>query len=194
MGYDVVGVDVGPAVLAHAKRSARRSQVAERTRFVRQDLRQLAQPQEFEAAVLVYHILEAFPRPDQRRILRRLRASLVPGGRLIVEMRTRSDHPEGRTSSWYVADSSLLADTPHLLLSDAFTDNRRNTFVLRETAVLDDGSVLAQHTSSAMTTLDRIPGLFDQAGFRVRAIYEGWSAYRADMTSPAVVVVAEAPR
>jgi hypothetical protein len=109
---------------------------------------------------------------------------------LIVEMRLRPDQPEGRISSWDVVPVSLLADRRHLLLVETVHDRVRNQYVLRETAVFDDGSTAVQQTSSALTPLDRIPALFARAGLRVDAIYDGWSRFTASTLSDSALVVA----
>lgn len=192
-GYEVTGLDVGPAVLQHARRLARDARVP--ARFLQGDLRELAPPPEpFDAAVLVYYVLEGFPRAVQVDVLRRLAAQLRPGGRLIAELRTRPDQPEGRLAGWEVVAHSLLSDRRHLLLSDTRWDARRREYVLREVAVFDDGSVAAQQTTSALIPLSGVPSLFGRAGLRVVAVYDGWSRYRATGLSESLLVVAERPR
>jgi 2-polyprenyl-3-methyl-5-hydroxy-6-metoxy-1,4-benzoquinol methylase len=189
-GYDVTGVDIGPAVIRHAKGLARRRRVAPRCHFATGDLREADLGDGYDAVMLIYHVLEAFPRREQARLLRRLHDAVVPGGRVIVEMRTGSDHPDGRLSSWDVAEWSLLADRRHLLLSDSTYDAHTMTFVLRETAVFDDGSTAFQQTTSQLTPLERIPALFERAGLRIRAVYDGWTPHRAVPGVRSVLVVA----
>jgi hypothetical protein len=69
-------------------------------------------------------------------------------------------------------------------------DRARNTYLLRETAVFDDGTTAVQQTSSALTRLHAIPALFARAGLRVDAVYDGWSRYRANALCNTVLVVA----
>ena len=97
------------------------------------------------------------------------RGPLRPGAPLVVEMRLRPDQAEGRISSWDVVDASLLSDRRHLLLVETVHDRAANTYVLRETAVFDDGTTAVQQTSSAFTRFDAIPTLFARAGLRVDA-------------------------
>lgn len=192
MGYDVDGIDIGPAVLAHARKEARQAGVLGRCRFLAEDLRQLNVASGYEAAMLIYHVLEAFPRTEQVGLLRRIRRTLVPGGTLIVEMRTRADQPEGRISTWDLVEGSLLSERRHLLLTDTVYDRQRNIFILRECAVFDDGHTLCQQTSAALTPLRRIEGLFGRGGFDVSHIFDGWSRRAADATTAGVLVVAQA--
>ncbi|HEX6491971.1 MAG TPA: class I SAM-dependent methyltransferase [Candidatus Dormibacteraeota bacterium] len=191
-GWHVVGVDTGAAVLRHARRLARDSGVVVGFRHV--DLRRLELPPEFDAVILVYFILEAFPRRQQVDVLRRLAAALRPGGRLVAELRVRPEQPPGRITGWDVVPHSLLSDEPHLLLSDTVYDERRHTYVLREIAVLDDGGVAIQQTTGRLVTLAEVPELFARAGLRVRAVYDGWTRYRATGLSESLLVVADRQR
>ena len=188
-GYDVTGVDVSPAALRHA-RAASRAQ-ALKIRFLRADLRSLdLRGATSDVALLIYYVLEAFPRRSQAGILRRLGRALAPGSRLVVEMRLRPDQPPGRVDWWEVVPHSILGDRRHLLLGDTTYDPQRNLYVLREMAVFDDGRVEAQQTSAWLCPYDDIPALFRRGGFDVVEIFEGWSRHRATQLSASVLVVA----
>lgn len=190
-GYDVTGVDVGPAALRHARTLARTKAMRRRLRFVRGDLRSLPPPATpFDAAVLIYYVLEAFPRAEQPLVLRTLARALRPGGCLIVEMRLVPDQPPGRIAWWDVVPSSVLGDRRHLLIGDSTFTPRRHSYVLREIAVFDDGSVAAQQTSAWLCPFDRIPALFRRGGLQVSAMYDGWSSRRATALSESVLLVA----
>jgi len=189
-GYSVTGLDVGDAVLRHARSLARDAGVT--ASFRRADLRTLAERERYDAVLLVYFILEGFRRSHQVTVLRHLAASLRPGGRLIAELRVRPDQPPGRLSAWEYVPFSILGDRRHLLLTDATYDDQAHTYVLREIAVHDDG-VVVQQTTGAFTPLADVAPLFARAGLEVRAVYDGWSRYRATGLSQSLLVVAEKP-
>ncbi|MDQ6856281.1 MAG: class I SAM-dependent methyltransferase, partial [Candidatus Dormibacteraeota bacterium] len=115
-GYRVTALDVGPAVVTHARRLAREQGVADNVVARVGDLRALDDADRYDAAVLIYHVLEAFPRRQQVDVLRRLARAVRSRGSLVVEMRLRPDQVEGRISSWDVVNGSLLAERRHLLL------------------------------------------------------------------------------
>ena len=60
------------------------------------------------------------------------------------------EQPPGRITGWDVVPHSLLSDEPHLLLADTVYDERRHTYMLREIAVLDDGTVEIQQTTGRL--------------------------------------------
>ena len=190
-GYDVTGVDVSPAALRHARAASRAQPRSRPVRFVRADLRTLELPgAAFDVALLIYYVLEAFPRRSQAGILRRLGRALEPGAELVVEMRLRPDQPPGRVDWWEVVPHSLLGDRRHLLIGDTTYDPQRHLYVLREMAVFDDGRVEAQQTSAWLCPYDDIPALFRRGGFDVVEIFDGWSRHRANQLSASVLVVA----
>jgi SAM-dependent methyltransferase len=190
-GYAVVGIDNNDAALRHARRLARKA--ASGAVFRRVDLRALNAQQEFDTALLIYFVLEGFPRRTQLEVLRRLCSALRPRGRLLAELRVRPEHPRGRLSTWEVAPFSLFADRPHLLLTDTTWDDRRRVYVLREIAVLDDGSVTVRQTTGSMLRLEEVGTFFARAGLRIHRVYDGWSRHPATGLSETLLVVAERP-
>jgi SAM-dependent methyltransferase len=191
LGYDVTGVDVSAAALSHARGLARQTPLLGTARFVKGDLRNVPLPDAgFDAAFLVYFVLEAFSRAEQPKVLARLAASLAATGTLIVEMRLHPDQPPGRIDWWDVVPNSLLSDRRHLLLGDAVYDQRRHTYVLREVAVFDDGSVAARQTSGWLCPFASIPRLFARAGLADVSMFDGWSGAPAHALSDSLLVVA----
>jgi SAM-dependent methyltransferase len=190
-GHAVTGLDANPAAIRHARSLARRSPAGQRLRFIRTDLRLPLPGGPYDAGILIYYVLEAFPRREQPALLRRLAEVLAPGGVLIAELRLRPDQVEGRIPWWEVVPRSVLADRRHLLLGDTTYDRRRNLYVLREIAVFDDGSVATQQTSAWLCPFDAIPRLFERGGFRLRSIYDGWTTSPGSQLSESVLVVAE---
>jgi len=191
LGYDVTGIDVSAAALRHARGLARATPILGTARFVEGDLRDVPLPDAgFDAAFLVYFILEAFSRTEQPKVLARLAGSLAPKGALIVEMRLHPDQPPGRIDWWDVVPNSLLSDKRHLLLGDAVYDERRHTYVLREVAVFDDGTVAARQTSGWLCPFASIPGLLARAGLADVSMFDGWTGAPAHALSESILVVA----
>lgn len=191
LGHHVTGVDVSAPALRHARSLVRNAKPRGSARFVRSDLRDLElAPGNFDAALLVYYVLEAFPRVIQPLVLARLSAALAPDGVLIAEMRLRPQQPPGRLEWWDPVPNSLLSDRRHLLLGDSVYDDRRHTYVLRDVAVFDDGSVSVRQTSAWLCPFGSIPRLFKRGGLRVVAMYDGWTGETGSAASESLLVVA----
>lgn len=191
LGHDVTGIDVSAAALGHARGLARSARPAGTARFVKGDLRDVPLPEGgFEAALLVYFVLEAFSRVEQPKLLARIAKALAPQGVLIAEVRLHPDQPPGRIDWWDIVPNSLLSDRHHLLLGDAVYDQRRHTYVLREVAVFDDGSVSTRQTSGWLCPFAAIPRLFAKAGLPDVTMFDGWTRSPADALSETILVVA----
>jgi SAM-dependent methyltransferase len=191
LGYRVDGIDVGPAVIRHARKEARASGVARLTHFEVGDVRNLPLEPRYDAVLLIYYVLENLTAPRQAAALRRLAASLRPGGRLIAEFRLRPDQLPGRLSAWEVADGSLLGKRRQLLLSDSVFDRTRNLFILREVAIFPGGRVAVQQTTSRLLRFEEIPVAFARAGMRVTHTFDGWTRYPGSPLCDSLVVVGE---
>lgn len=118
LGHRCRGVDFSPASVRYARERAAADGSA--CTYVEGDLRQADFGRDHDLAMLLYGELNVFAPDDARRILRKARAALRPGGRLLVE-----PHPlatiEGRGAQppiWWTAASGLFADTPHLVLEE----------------------------------------------------------------------------
>jgi SAM-dependent methyltransferase len=191
LGYRVHGVDIGPAVIRHARQEARAAGVARLTHFEVGDVRNLPLDARYDAVILIYYVLENLTASRQASALRRLAASLRPGGRLIAEFRLRPDQLPGRVSAWEVTDASLLGRRRQLLLSDSVYDRTRNLFILREVAVFPDGSVAVQQTTSRLLRFEEIPVVFARARLRVIHTFDSWTRYPGSPLCDSLVVVAE---
>jgi SAM-dependent methyltransferase len=191
LGHHVTGIDVSAPALRHARSLVRDAKAPGSAAFVRADLRDVElAPGAFDAALLVYYVIEAFPRIVQPLILARLANALAPDGVVVAEMRLRPQQPPGRLEWWDAVPNSLLSDRRHLLLGDSVYDQRRNTYILRDVAVFDDGTVAVRQTSAWLCPFGSIPRLFKRGGLRVVAIYDGWTGEKASPASESVLVVA----
>jgi SAM-dependent methyltransferase len=191
LGYRVDGIDIGPAVIRHARREARAEGVARQVHFEVADVRDLTAATRYDAVILIYYVLENLPVRGQVAALRRLGSALLPGGRLIAEFRLRPDQLPGRLSAWEVTDSSLLGSRRQLLMSDSVYDRARNLFILREVAVFEDGEVAVQQTTSRLFGFDEIEKLLARAGMRLLRAFDGWTQHPGGPLCDSVLVVAE---
>jgi hypothetical protein len=108
---------------------------------------------------------------------------------VVAEMRVRPQQPPGRLEWWDAVPDSLLSDRRHLLLGDSVYDQRRHTYVLRDVAVFDDGTIAIRQTSAWLCPFASIPRLFKRGGLRVMAMYDSWTGEVGSPASESLLVV-----
>lgn len=86
-GHTVLGVDRVPGFLELARAEAAREALA--AEFVEADLRALRLPSEFDAAICLFDAFGYFADEEQALIVDNFHAALRPGGRLLLDVRTR---------------------------------------------------------------------------------------------------------
>lgn len=136
-GLDVTGIDFSPASIRHARQLAEGLGVAERTRFVLADVRDVlpkVASQEagcYDAALLLYGQLAVFTREEAAGLLRQAAAALRPGGRLAIELLDfpRIDKEPGNW--WFTDDTGLWGDAPFLCLGERAWDAQQRASIDR---------------------------------------------------------------
>lgn len=120
-GLDVLGVDFGPASIAYARELAAQEGVAQRCRFVQEDVREADFGVEaFDAALFLYGQAAVFERSEARALLEKIGRALRPGGRLCLELLDQEKVDKKESSWWYADDKGLWGDGPFLSLGQRF--------------------------------------------------------------------------
>jgi SAM-dependent methyltransferase len=122
LGHTCVGIDFGPASISHAVAEAERAELA--CTYYLADVREADYGEGYGLAMMIYGEINVFRPEDARLILRKARAALAPGGKLLLEPHTFEavKHEGHKAPSWYTSSSGLFSDAPHLVLSESFWD------------------------------------------------------------------------
>ena len=112
LGHRCLGTDFGPASIEYANQNKPDSS---RCDFVLGDVRQADLGGPYDLAMMLYGELNVFAPEEAALIVRKVHASLVPGGWLIVEVQTRDavEQLGRREASEYSCESGLFSDQPH---------------------------------------------------------------------------------
>lgn len=86
-GYKAVGIDLVPGFLEVAAKHA--AQIGVEPQFVEGDLRGFRAEDTFDAALCLFDVLGFFEDEDHELILHNAFSALVPGGKLLLDLRTR---------------------------------------------------------------------------------------------------------
>lgn len=113
-GMRVTAVDRSRTYLDVARESARAAGVE--LELVREDMRRFVAPQTFDAALNLYTSFGYFDGEEEnRRVASNMRASLVPGGGAVFELRGKEVlAAKGATLSWTEAGGVLLLEEPRV--------------------------------------------------------------------------------
>lgn len=176
-GAIVTGVDFGPASIAHARRLAAETGVAERCVFIEADVRDYTpEPGAFDAVLFLYGQLAVFPRDEAAALLRKTAAALRPGGRLCVELLDPARVDKKDSSWWFTDDKGLWGDRPFLHLGERRWNAAERTSVERyytlhlETGKTDE-IILCDQTYEA----EEMAGIMRAVGFDEVESHTAWA-------------------
>lgn len=174
-GFEVLGVDNSPAMLAEARRRAKRNR---RVRFERRDMRQLSWKGEFDAVINMFTSFGYFSHRQNLATLRGMAQALRPGGRVLIETIDR------RTLQRQLARNSTnrlwwpVRDGHYILEETRFDPGRR---VLHSDWLVFQRSGRRWSLSPKRIRLRLYDSaewreMFDASGLRRLAVYKGHDA------------------
>jgi ubiquinone/menaquinone biosynthesis C-methylase UbiE len=170
-GHEVTAVDPARASLE----VARRKPGAERVRWIEGSAEALPAGS-FDAALLTSHVAQFFIGDQEwSRVLRALRRSLLPGGRLIFESR---DPVYREWERWNPADSRRVIVLPDGDVVEAWTEvNGENEGVVSLTHhfVFTESDELVSEATLRFRSEEELRAAVEEAGFDVDRVYGGWA-------------------
>ena len=122
LGHRCIGIDIAPAAIAHARLQA--DAIAPQPRYLRADFTTLVLQEQFDLAMIIHGELNTLTRDEAASVLRRIRGSLEPGGRVLLEVhRFAAVEAIGhRRRTWVAAARGLFGDEPHLRIDESRWD------------------------------------------------------------------------
>jgi SAM-dependent methyltransferase len=178
-GYDVVGVDLSPAMLRlAAAKVAHDPGVSARVQLIEGDMRDLSLERRFKLALIPARAFQHVIEPaDQRRTLQCVRGHLGPGGHLVVdlfdanfEVLARSAEAMPRPTARHPVSGNLVRRTVLVRRHDPYSQVVRETLRIEELDAA--GTVIAsEETSWALrwSLRQEMAYLFELTGFEVVA-------------------------
>jgi SAM-dependent methyltransferase len=183
-GHRVVGVDRVPGFVELARAEAERESLD--AEFVEADLRALRLPSEFDAAICLFDAFGYFADEEQALILDNFYAALRPGGRLLLDVRTRE---------WMVrvpAVSVLDKGNGDMMIDRHHFDIESGRFVDHRTYVRG-GSQRDVRFSVRLYAYTELCAFLRARGFEILGGLGGYDGAPLSLTRPRTLVVAQRP-
>ena len=184
-GYKAVGIDTIQGFVDVATADAEKESLA--SQFVKGDLRGFRAEEIFDRAICLFDVLGFFSDEDHEVILRNAFDALMPGGRLLLDLRTRewmmrippvSVHDKG--------NGDLMIDRVQFdIESGRLVDQR--TFVRA-------GKVRSVTFSVRLYTYTEMKTILRSVGFQVDAVYGGFDGSPLHLAKPRTLILATKPR
>ncbi|MDD9942207.1 MAG: class I SAM-dependent methyltransferase [Myxococcales bacterium] len=189
LGFQCRGIDFSPAAIGHGREVAASEQLE--CSFEQADLREADFGEGYEGVLLLFGQINVFERERAQDILRRARAALVPGGKLVLEAQElEAVRGEARTTTdWRAMQAGLFSSTPHLLLHERFWDEPSLTATERWYVVDAETAVVQRHAASTCGyTGDGLRRLLTTVGFGKVDLYPSLTG-EAEAASPGLFVL-----
>lgn len=172
LGHRCVGIDFGPAAIAHATAQATAEGLA--CRYQQADLRTADFGTGYGLAMMIFGELNVFPRAIAHRLLVKAHDALAPGGLLILEPHTFAAIRQigERSRSWYTAPHGLFSEDPYLCLEEHFWHDDLAVATTRYLIVDLASGTVTRHAQSfqAYTEVD-YRDLLRESGFTALAFH-----------------------
>ena len=181
-GLEVTAVDTSPSLL-EALAAARGERAIE---IVEADMREFVRPGAFDLVIVLWTSFGYFTEEsDHARVLDRIRRSLQPGGRLVLDLvgleyLCRNLQPVHLTE---YEDGRVLVERPDLIEDMTRLDN--------EWMLIDGDAVHYHDFSHRVWSAGEIRSLLARCGFRDIRLYGGYDGETYDLEAERLIVVAQ---
>jgi SAM-dependent methyltransferase len=179
-GYTVTGIDLSPVMLARAERACAEAEV--KAELVRADMSEFVRPGGFDAVINLYTSFGYFEAPEQNlQVLRNAHDSLVPGGRLVVDLLGKETY-----ARWAGRPQVVNIEGGQVFMSDTILDDW--TRYRTDWTLVRHGT--AKHASLTMYAYSgaELRALFEAAGFTDVECFGGFAGVPYDNHATRLIV------
>ena len=162
LGHVCHGIDFSPASIEYAIKNAPAN-----CTFTLGDLRTTPFPTDFDLAMFIFGEFNVFKPAHAREILQKVRASLTPSGKILLELQTFDgvEQMGNQPPSWYASAGGLFSAEPHLCLMESFWDEDQAAATERYIIVNNTGQITRYSSTTLAYTEEYIARLLTECGF-----------------------------
>jgi SAM-dependent methyltransferase len=189
-GVAVTGIDFSPASISYARTLCQDLPCE----FTRSDVRAMDfAGQGFDAAIYLYGQFTVLTPAESLDVLKRIRAALRPGGRLLLEILDDDKFDKKDNTWWYTDTGGLWGDFPYLHLGERAWDPLQRAAVERFHILnLETGEMQVYGLSDQAYTTKQVTAMLQEAGFGQVSIHPAWDGLALKDAPEWVVYVAVA--
>jgi SAM-dependent methyltransferase len=186
---NVTGIDFGPASLRYARELCRELPCE----FIQSDVRAMDfAGRGFDAAIYIYGQFTVLQPAESLDVLKRIRAALRPGGRLLLEILDDTKFDKKDNTWWYTDTGGLWGDFPYLHLGERAWDSDQRAAVERfQILNLETGEMQVYGLSDQAYTAEQVTAMLQEAGFNQVSVHPAWDGLALKDAPEWVVYVAE---
>jgi SAM-dependent methyltransferase len=185
-GYRVTGVDLSPLMLKRAEAAC--ADAAVRARLIPADMLTFTEPQSFDVVLNVFTSFGYFDDPaDNAQVLRNAHASLVPGGRLLVDLMGKEV-----LAGWIGRPQLVeLGDGGYVVQRDTILDGWRR--LRTDWTLVRGGRAREASITSWLYSGAELCAMVEDAGFTDVACYGSFDAAPYDQHAKRLIVTGTRP-
>lgn len=189
-GVGVTGIDFGPASVRYAREHCAALPVEIHLGDVRgMDF----SGQGFDAAIYLYGQFTVLRPEESLDVLRRIRAALRPGAKLLLEILDDAHIDKQDSTWWYTDRGGLWGDFPFLHLGERRFDPELRAVIERFHVLnLESGEVAIYGLSDQAYTAEMMAGMLAEAGFVGMTVHPAWDGLALKDAPEWCVYLAEA--
>ena len=186
-GVAVTGVDIGPAVIRHAREIT----TGMGCTFIEADVRSVELPERaFDAAVYLYGQSEVSRPGDLAAILARTRRALLTGAPLAVEVRVASAIGHSAGTAWHTGVDGLFGPGVQLVLTERGWDSEARATVERHHILAaETGELRIVGATARAIEPGEMAALLADAGFPAVESHVGWDGLAFDDSAAWLVAI-----
>jgi SAM-dependent methyltransferase len=184
-GFAVTGVDLSAPSLDLA--AARAAEAGVAVRFERSDMRRISYEAGFDAVINMFTAFGYFEEAENRLVMERVAAALVPGGAFLMEV----GNPVAVFSRFEARGWHALSDGT-VMLEERVYDAPRGRFETCWTFV-SGGERRERRFSHRAYTAPELAAMTEAAGLDVEALWGGLDGAELEMGSRRIVMLARRP-